>query len=74
VRWQLDPEDGGTRLTLSTWFGDIGEEYVVKSGAGYHLCLDMLEELLDTGGVGYLDDATIGATEAQYATVVTPSA
>ena len=73
VRWQLEPEDGGTRLVLSTWFGDIGEEYVVKSGAGYHLCLDQLTELLDQGAVGYLEDATISAMEAEYQSVVTSS-
>jgi uncharacterized protein YndB with AHSA1/START domain len=74
LRWELEPHDGGTRLVLSTWFGEPGEEYLTRSGAGYHLCLAMLEELLDTGEVGYLEDTRIAAMEEEYRAVATGSA
>ena len=67
LRWELEPEAQGTRLVLSTWFADATAEYRTKSGAGYHLCLDQLEELLDTGSVGYLEDETIASVEKEYA-------
>ncbi|HET6654184.1 MAG TPA: SRPBCC domain-containing protein [Nocardioides sp.] len=67
LRWQLEPEAQGTRLVLSTWFADATAEYRTKSESGYHLCLDQLEELLDTGSVSYLEDATIAEFEKKYA-------
>jgi uncharacterized protein YndB with AHSA1/START domain len=45
VRWQLDAVDPGTRLTLEHTVGD--GELLPKVAAGWHLCLDVAERLLD---------------------------
>jgi uncharacterized protein YndB with AHSA1/START domain len=45
VRWELEPRDGGTRLTLSHTVA--GTDWVPKVAAGWHLCLDVAERLLD---------------------------
>ena len=48
LRWELEPVADGTLLTLTTWLGkdvDIAKD----AAAGYHVCLDQLIELLDTG-------------------------
>ena len=43
--WQLDPVDGGTRVTLRHTVED--PDFVAKAAAGWHLCVDVLEHLLD---------------------------
>jgi uncharacterized protein YndB with AHSA1/START domain len=43
MRWQLEPLDGGTRLTLWT---NIDRRYIAMGAAGWHLCLDVLDHLL----------------------------
>lgn len=49
LRWDLDESDGGgTQLTFTTWLGP-DDEGAVSTATGYHLCLDSLAELLDTG-------------------------
>lgn len=73
LRWQLAPEGDGTRLVLTTWFAEPGEDYLTKSGAGYHACLDQLEELLDRGSVSYLEDARIAQLEGRYAAISRPA-
>jgi hypothetical protein len=74
LRWELLADgEGGTVLTFTTWLGVTDMEVVVNASAGYHLCLDRLEELLDTGEVGYLEDARISAAVDEYRTVVTRS-
>ena len=45
VRWTLAPLGSGTRLTLEHTVGD--QEWVPKVAAGWHLCLDVAERLLD---------------------------
>ena len=45
VRWTLVPLGSGTRLTLEHTVGD--QEWVPKVAAGWHLCLDVAERLLD---------------------------
>mgnify|MGYP002404291918 CR=1 FL=1 len=44
-------DDGrsGTKLVLSTWPGDDSPEMLVGTAAGWHACLDLLAERLDTG-------------------------
>jgi uncharacterized protein YndB with AHSA1/START domain len=44
MRWQLEPHDGGTRLTL--WH-DIDRRYVSWGAAGWHIGLDALAMQLD---------------------------
>jgi uncharacterized protein YndB with AHSA1/START domain len=45
LRWQLEPRGDGTRLTLSHTV--VTEDMVPKVAAGWHLCFDVLERLLD---------------------------
>ena len=47
LRWELAPDAAGTRLTFTTWIADGAAG--ADSAAGYHVCLDRLEVLLDTG-------------------------
>lgn len=50
LRWELEPVDGGTVLTLTTWLAADDPSGAAGAGAGYHVCLDQLRELLDSGG------------------------
>ena len=45
LRWELEPSGAGTRLTLSHTVA--GPDWVPKVAAGWHLCLDVAERLLD---------------------------
>ncbi|WP_327011079.1 SRPBCC family protein [Dactylosporangium sp. NBC_01737] len=45
LRWELAPIDGGTRLTLRHTTG--GRDLLGKVTAGWHLCVRVLELLLD---------------------------
>jgi uncharacterized protein YndB with AHSA1/START domain len=45
LRWELTAADGGTRLTLRHQVGDRDD--LARSAAGWHLCLDVAEHLLD---------------------------
>lgn len=50
LQWELEPVDGGTRLTLrhTVESGD----WLPKVAAGWHLCLDVAELLLDGQPIG----------------------
>ena len=45
LRWELEPTDAGTRLTLRHTVDDRG--LLPKVAAGWHLCLVVAEHLLD---------------------------
>jgi len=49
LRWELEPRDGGTRLTLSA---QIAPNWVSMGAAGWHICLDVLGHLLDGAPIG----------------------
>ena len=50
MRWELEAlVDGGTRLTLWT---NIGHRFVSMGAAGWHICLDVLDHLLDGTPIG----------------------
>jgi hypothetical protein len=69
LRWELEPFEGGTKLTLTSWLGkDI--DVAKDAAAGYHVCLDQLIKLLDTGSTGPLVDADVSRWEARYAEAV----
>ena len=69
LHWELAPVEGGTLLTLTTWFGrDV--EIAKDAAAGYHVCLDQLIELLDEGSTGPLVDADVHRWEHEYAEAV----
>ena len=48
-RWQLDPVDQGTRLTLHA---KINRRFIAMGAAGMHVCLDVMEHLLDGKPIG----------------------
>jgi uncharacterized protein YndB with AHSA1/START domain len=50
LRWELAAIDSGTRLTLSHTVGD--QDWLPKVAAGWHLCLDVAERLLDGQPIG----------------------
>ena len=45
LRWELAPAGGGTRLTLRHRVGTRDD--LARAAAGWHLCLDVAERLLD---------------------------
>jgi uncharacterized protein YndB with AHSA1/START domain len=49
VRWQLEPAGAGTRLTL--WI-NIDRRYIAMGAAGWQMCFDVLERLLDGDPIG----------------------
>jgi uncharacterized protein YndB with AHSA1/START domain len=44
LRFELTPEDGGTRLVLLHALVEEGREAAAKTAAGWHVCLDALGE------------------------------
>ena len=49
MRWTLEPLDAGTRLTLWT---NIDRRFISMGAAGWHICLDVLDHLLDGDPIG----------------------
>jgi uncharacterized protein YndB with AHSA1/START domain len=49
LRWELEPVDGGTRLTL--WH-NIDRRFISMGAAGWHICFDVLSRLLDDTPIG----------------------
>ena len=49
IRWELEALRGGTRLTL--WH-NIDRRFIDMGAAGWHICLDVLDQLLDGTPVG----------------------
>jgi uncharacterized protein YndB with AHSA1/START domain len=45
LRWELERQDGGTRLTLRQTVAD--PDWLPKAAAGWHLCLEVAGHLLD---------------------------
>lgn len=54
TRWELEPIDGGTRLTL---WASINRRFVSMGAAGWHICLDMLDRLLSGAPSGRIAGA-----------------
>jgi uncharacterized protein YndB with AHSA1/START domain len=52
LRWELEPSGGGTRLTLRHTLATPGMEAMVA--AGWHLCLEVLNRLLNGKPVGVI--------------------
>ena len=63
--FELAPLDGGTRLTLTVHVDPAGAP-PYRSGAGYHVCLAHLEELLGTGDAPSVADSDPAPFEALY--------
>ncbi|HEY7789212.1 MAG TPA: hypothetical protein VIC33_01750 [Vicinamibacterales bacterium] len=49
MRWELEPAEGGTRLTL---WASIDRRFIAMGAAGWHLCLDVLDHLLSHDPIG----------------------
>src|SRR5208283_610342 len=49
LRWQLEPQGRGTRLTL--WH-NIDRGFISMGAAGWHICLDVLDRLLADDPIG----------------------
>ncbi len=49
MRWQLEALGGGTRLTLWT---NIGHRFIAMGAAGWHICFDVLDRLLNGTPIG----------------------
>ena len=49
MRWELEPHDGGTRLTLWT---SIDRRFISMGAAGWHICFDVLDRLLSGIPIG----------------------
>jgi len=49
MRWQLEAVGRGTRLTLWT---QIDRRFISMGAAGWHICLDVLDRLLDGQPIG----------------------
>ncbi len=49
IRWELEAVQGGTRLTL--WH-NIDRRYISMGAAGWHICFDVLDRLLEGNGIG----------------------
>ena len=68
IRFELEATDHGTRLRLTTWVLPDRGEPAVGTAAGYHVCLDRLEELLDRGRSSRIADEGVQELEQRYAT------
>ena len=51
IRWELEPSDSGTRLTL--WHS-IDHRFVAWGAAGWHISLEVLDRLLEGDPIGRL--------------------
>ena len=70
LRWELEPRDDGTRLTL--WH-NIDRRFISWGAAGWHICFDVLERALAGEPIGRIvggDAMTFGGWQrlnAEYA-------
>jgi len=49
LRWELEPQGTGTRLTL--WHS-IDRGFIAWGAAGWHICFDVMDRLLDGDPIG----------------------
>lgn len=81
LRWELAGDHGATVLTFTVWVGDPmahGEgggspdeaTGTASAAAGYHVCLDHLEVLLQEGAAGPLAGTDTEELRSQYATML----
>ena len=49
IRWELEASARGTRLTL--WH-NIDRRYIAMGAAGWHICLDVMDHLLEETPIG----------------------
>jgi uncharacterized protein YndB with AHSA1/START domain len=71
LRWELEPVDGGTRLTL--WH-NIERNYITWGAAGWHICFDVLAASLSGEPLGRIVGADAMKFDWQRLTVEYQSA
>ena len=49
MRWELEPSGNGTRLTL---WASINRHFIAMGTAGWHICFDVLDRLLNGTPIG----------------------
>jgi uncharacterized protein YndB with AHSA1/START domain len=54
IRWELEPLETGTRLTL--WHS-IDRRFIAWGAAGWHICFDVLDHLLNGAPIGRMAGA-----------------
>jgi uncharacterized protein YndB with AHSA1/START domain len=59
VRWELEVLGAGTRLTLWT---NIGRRFISMGAAGWHICFDVLDRLLNGTPIGRI----VGSTATKF--------
>jgi uncharacterized protein YndB with AHSA1/START domain len=67
--FELHPTATGTRLLFTTWVVDTTAG-VDNTGAGYHVCLDQLVQLVETDNPPPFIDADPTLLEQQYAALL----
>ena len=67
LRFELAETVHGTTLTFTTWLADAERASLVGTAAGYHACLDLLVELLETGPSGSTALVDTDPLERRYA-------
>jgi uncharacterized protein YndB with AHSA1/START domain len=67
VRFELADTAGGTTMTFTTWLESPDPAEAAGAAGGYHVCLDELRLLLDTGSAPPLVDVDDRAHELQAA-------
>lgn len=67
--FELHPTEAGTRLVFTTWVVDTTAG-VDNTGAGYHVCLDQLVQLIETDNPPPFIDADPTALEQRYAALL----
>jgi uncharacterized protein YndB with AHSA1/START domain len=60
MRWQLEPQGSGTRLTL---WANIDRRYISMGAAGWHICIDVLDHFLADDPIGRM----VGADTMRFA-------
>lgn len=71
LSFTLEPRGSGTRLTFETWLG-AAPMPAHKTAAGWHVCLGLLGQLLDTGAAPGPARAETAELDAAYLGIVGP--
>lgn len=69
LRWELAETDGGTLLTFTTRLGP-DPDAATRTATGYHVCLEYLEALLDTGGTDHMAEPDAAPLRRVYGEAV----
>lgn len=69
LRFELQPDGDSTTLTFTTWLESPDRDGAASAAGGYHVCLDELATLLDTGSAAPLTEKDEAARhlQAEYA-------